>query len=107
MDERNAKTCEICGHPFNDHRVCGYGAPPTEGWITCPVEGCECHATWSLEPDVAAQIRASNPGAKSAQQQGIDPSVTPASTTVGAMNAMFPNAIKSSPDKTDSRKRPN
>ncbi len=26
------------------------------GWIECPVEGCKCHGTWSLEEDVAAQI---------------------------------------------------
>jgi hypothetical protein len=50
--------CRTCGHPNGDHRLCGYGAPPTEGWIECPVEGCACPATWSLEPEVAAQIRA-------------------------------------------------
>jgi len=50
--------CDQCGHPWDPHRICGYGDPPVEGWIECPVEGCKCHSTWSLEPEVAAQIRA-------------------------------------------------
>jgi len=50
--------CMQCGHPWNPHRFCGYGSPPTEGWIECPVEGCKCHGTWSLSEDVAAEIRA-------------------------------------------------
>lgn len=50
--------CKQCGHPWDPHRLCGYGLPPTEGWIECPVEGCKCHGTWSLPEDVAAQIKA-------------------------------------------------
>ncbi len=50
--------CKICGHLFNAHRLLGYGSPPTEGWMECPVEGCDCRRTWSLEPEVAAQVRA-------------------------------------------------
>lgn len=42
--------CAQCGHPFNPHVVMGYGDPPTEGWIECPVEGCTCRMTWSMAP---------------------------------------------------------
>jgi hypothetical protein len=51
-----AEICDQCGHDWNAHRVCGYGSPPTEGWIECPVEGCACHKTWSLPPEVAMQV---------------------------------------------------
>ena len=50
--------CTQCGHPFNPHRLLGCGSPPTEGWMECPVEGCNCKMTWSLEPDVASRINA-------------------------------------------------
>jgi hypothetical protein len=50
--------CAYCGHLFNPHRLCGHGNPPTEGWMECPVEGCECKMTWSLPAEVAAQIEA-------------------------------------------------
>jgi len=50
--------CKQCGHPWDAHRLCGHGSPPTEGWIECPVEGCTCHGTWSFEAEVAAQIKA-------------------------------------------------
>ena len=56
--------CAQCGHPFNPHRLLGYGSPPTEGWMECPVEGCTCHMTWSLQPEAAAQIKAQKPGGK-------------------------------------------
>lgn len=39
--------CTQCGHPFNPHRLLGYGDPPTAGWMECPVEGCPCRMTWS------------------------------------------------------------
>lgn len=42
--------CTQCGHPWNPHLVMGYGDPPTEGWIECPVEGCTCTMTWSVPP---------------------------------------------------------
>jgi ribosomal protein L32 len=51
-------TCEQCGHDWNAHRLCGYGDPPTEGWIECPVEGCACKSSWSLPPEVAEQVEA-------------------------------------------------
>jgi len=40
--------CEQCGHLFNPHRLLGYGDPPTEGWMECPVPGCTCKMTWSF-----------------------------------------------------------
>lgn len=54
----DADLCETCGHDWEAHRLCGHGAPPTEGWIECPVAGCACDETWSVAPEVAAQIRA-------------------------------------------------
>jgi hypothetical protein len=45
--------CAQCGHPWNPHTVFGYGDPPTEGWIECPVEGCTCRMTWSVPPEAA------------------------------------------------------
>jgi hypothetical protein len=50
--------CDQCDHDWAAHRLCGYGSPPTEGWIECPVEGCTCKGTWSLPPDVADQVKA-------------------------------------------------
>ena len=50
--------CAQCGHPFNPHRLSGYGDPPTEGWMECPVEGCGCRMTWSMDADVSAEIKA-------------------------------------------------
>jgi hypothetical protein len=46
--------CAQCGHPWNPHRVYGYGDPPTEGWIDCPVEGCTCRMTWSMPSEPAS-----------------------------------------------------
>ena len=50
--------CEQCGHLFNPHRLLGYGDPPTEGWMECPVEGCKCRMTWSMDPNVSDKIKA-------------------------------------------------
>jgi hypothetical protein len=25
------------------------GPYPTEGWVTCPVRGCDCYSTWSVD----------------------------------------------------------
>ena len=49
--------CEQCGHLFNPHRLLGYGDPPTEGWMECPVEGCECRMTWSMDPSTPDNIK--------------------------------------------------
>jgi len=51
------ESCGQCGHNWNAHRLCGYGDPPTEGWMECPVEGCECRKTWGLSPEVAARVK--------------------------------------------------
>ena len=55
MSEKDAipgadELCQQCGHSWNDHRLYGYGAPPTEGWMDCPVDGCQCSMTWSMGP---------------------------------------------------------
>lgn len=56
--------CTQCGHLWNPHRLLGYGSPPTEGWMECPVEGCTCRMTWSMEASLAAQIRANKDESK-------------------------------------------
>lgn len=52
--------CDICGHDFNTHLVKGYGEPPTEGWMECPVDGCECERTWSLDEESKKGIEEKN-----------------------------------------------
>jgi hypothetical protein len=47
------------------HALTTLDYPPTEGWIECPVDGCTCRQTWSLEPEVAAQIRTLSGGSSS------------------------------------------
>jgi hypothetical protein len=29
---------------------------PSEGWITCPVMGCECYGTWSVDDESRAAM---------------------------------------------------
>ena len=29
---------------------------PTDGWITCPVEGCVCYGTWSVDDESRAEM---------------------------------------------------
>jgi len=50
--------CPYCKHPFDPHELQGYGSPPTEGWMRCQVQGCDCKMTWSLPPEQAARIKA-------------------------------------------------
>ena len=49
--------CEQCGHNWDAHLLYGYGSPPTEGWMECPVEGCGCKKTWGLSPEMTAQMK--------------------------------------------------
>ena len=44
------EVCGQCGHKWNDHLIYGQDESPTEGWMECPVEGCACRMTWSLDP---------------------------------------------------------
>jgi hypothetical protein len=46
------KLCEQCGHNWDAHLLHGYGSPPTEGWMECPVEGCECKNTWGVSAEM-------------------------------------------------------
>lgn len=52
--------CEQCAHPNGPHEICGYPderhGVPTSGWRVCPVEGCDCYATWSLAPPLMAAL---------------------------------------------------
>lgn len=51
--EDDNKICRICGHSFDAHQLSGFtreGAKtPTEGWMTCPEEDCDCFRTWSFD----------------------------------------------------------
>jgi len=49
--------CSQCGHLFNPHRLLGYGDPPTEGWMECPVPGCTCRMTWSMAPSAPSESK--------------------------------------------------
>jgi hypothetical protein len=52
MSGKQPDPCAQCGHDTNDHRLYGYHAEneaPVEGWMSCPVPGCECHQTWSRD----------------------------------------------------------
>ncbi len=39
--------CRQCGHDFNAHQLKGFGEPPVEGWMECPLNDCSCHQTWA------------------------------------------------------------
>lgn len=42
--------CKICGHDFNQHvLVATLHTPEHGGLIFCPVPGCMCESTWSLQ----------------------------------------------------------
>ena len=46
----SAESCRQCGHPMDDHRLHPQVYPyPTDGWMSCPVEGCRCRNTWSVD----------------------------------------------------------
>lgn len=48
----NAGVCVWCGHDPSKHNLCRWcdddEAAPTEGWMCCGDERCECFGTWSL-----------------------------------------------------------
>jgi len=60
--DADAALCDLCGHLLDAHRVCGYGNPPTEGWIECPVPGCACRKTWTFSPRAEDQKLQWRPG---------------------------------------------
>jgi hypothetical protein len=41
--------CTQCGHPEDAHLFNAATQYPSEGWVTCPVQGCDCYGTWSLD----------------------------------------------------------
>jgi hypothetical protein len=54
------KLCAQCGHPDGDHVMHADVLPyPTDGWITCPVAGCKCHSTWSVNEESRAALEQS------------------------------------------------
>ena len=48
-EEQAKELCLQCGHLWNDHLIKTTADPPTHGWMECPVEGCKCYFTWSLD----------------------------------------------------------
>jgi len=53
---QDVELCSQCGHNFNAHLLKGYGEPPTEGWMECPVDGCSCEMTWSAGNKLKAEV---------------------------------------------------
>jgi hypothetical protein len=51
-----SKLCVHCGHPEYDHLMHAELPYPTDGWITCPVAGCECYGTWSIDDESRAAM---------------------------------------------------
>lgn len=43
------RMCAQCGHPSGPHLLHAELPYPTDGWMTCPVPGCECYSTWSVD----------------------------------------------------------
>lgn len=44
------KICNHCGHDFDEHQLMYFvedeNEAPTEGWMVCPEENCNCFLTW-------------------------------------------------------------
>jgi hypothetical protein len=51
-----AKLCPHCGHPEGDHIMWADVPYPTDGWVTCPVPGCDCRSTWSVNDESRAAL---------------------------------------------------
>lgn len=47
-DDPAKRQCEQCGHLWDDHLLFTED-PLVGGWMQCPVEGCDCHHTWSVK----------------------------------------------------------
>lgn len=51
-NEVDPKICHCCGHDFDKHQLKGFTNEETntltKGWITCPVENCNCFLTWGV-----------------------------------------------------------
>ena len=43
------RVCDSCGHPDGAHLFNAATEYPSEGWVTCPEQGCDCYSTWSLD----------------------------------------------------------
>jgi hypothetical protein len=53
----NAEFCEPCGHLFDPHVLIATTGEPADGGVMfCPVEGCECVATWGMEGGPAKYV---------------------------------------------------
>ncbi len=50
------KVCARCGHPEGDHLMHADQPYPTDGWVTCPVAGCDCYGTWSVNQESRASL---------------------------------------------------
>jgi hypothetical protein len=52
-NKENIGECANCGHNFDKHQLlCNLqedNTTPTEGWIICPEDDCNCFQTWSAD----------------------------------------------------------
>lgn len=61
----NLQICGGCGHNFDNHQLMCYrkdeDSAPTEGWMICPEENCNCFQTWSANyKDLKVENRKEN-----------------------------------------------
>ncbi len=61
MDTNQKELCKICNHLWDDHLLKGKMPNPVEGWMECPVEGCTCRRTWSIDPKYLPPAPAADP----------------------------------------------
>jgi hypothetical protein len=47
-NNRPDEICEQCDHLFEPH-ILHKEDQNDYGFVTCPVEGCECYSTWSYD----------------------------------------------------------
>lgn len=56
VSKSNIIICSNCGHDFDKHQLmCNLiddKATPTDGWIMCPEEDCNCFQTWGTNYDI-------------------------------------------------------
>ena len=58
-NKENIRECGNCEHAFDKHQLlCNLNennATPTEGWIICPEENCNCFQTWSADYEASIE----------------------------------------------------
>lgn len=61
VTSKEHKECGNCGHDFDKHHLlCNLTddrSTPTEGWIICPEEDCNCFQTWSASYNPTIELK--------------------------------------------------